>query len=233
MTVSQSPPRDDAARPAAVSQAARPRRAAAPDAAQLAALAQRVAAGDDDAFEQIHARLRAGMLRYFGGRIGAAPELAEELAQQAFVLTWQALRAGRYDPARAAVSTFVYAVAVKVWLRWRRDPRNDARATVARVARERPETSDVAEPLAAAELLDALRAALAARDGPDALADDEREVLLALVGGESERSLAARDGVAPSTIHTRKTAAIAKLRRRLVERGFSAADVERIAEWGE
>ena len=82
-------------------------------------LVAKVAKGDRQAFailfEHFAPRIAAYLMR--GGRSAAS---AEELAQEAMVLLWR--KAGSFDPARAAVSTWVFAIARHVSIdRHRRD----------------------------------------------------------------------------------------------------------------
>ena len=74
--------------------------------------------------------------------------------------------------------------------------------------------------LHAAELLDAMRGCLHAAGTPFALSAEERQIVIELSGGESERALAERLGVAASTIHARKQLAYRKLRQCLSAKGF-------------
>ena len=55
-------------------------------------------------FEHFAPRVKSYMLR-----LGAAPEAAEELAQETLLIVWR--RAEAYDPAKAAASTWVFAIA--------------------------------------------------------------------------------------------------------------------------
>src|SRR5690606_14994005 len=92
----------------------------------LADLGIAAAGGDRAAFELVHQRLGGGGRRLVLERTGGRADVAEELAQRTWVGVWQSINAGKYDPARAAISTFVYAVASKVWLQ---HLRGSARAT--------------------------------------------------------------------------------------------------------
>jgi len=47
-------------------------------------------------------------------RTGGRSELADDFSQKTWVAVWQALIAGKYEPDRAAISTFVYAVGYRV-----------------------------------------------------------------------------------------------------------------------
>ena len=67
-----------------------------------------VAAGDTDALRALYTRYGAVLfglaLRQLGDR-----QLAEDCIQEVFVTAWRS--AGRYDPRRASVSTWLFAIA--------------------------------------------------------------------------------------------------------------------------
>lgn len=62
---------------------------------------------DRDAFAELFGHF-APRLAAFVMRSGADRELAEELAQEAMISVWR--KAGSFDPARAAVSTWIFAI---------------------------------------------------------------------------------------------------------------------------
>lgn len=80
------------------------------DTRSLADLAAAAAQGNAAAFEALHKRLSGGLRKLFVERSGGRSDVADDLIQRTWVGVWQALRSGRYDPARSAISTFVYAV---------------------------------------------------------------------------------------------------------------------------
>lgn len=191
--------------------------------AKIADIVSSAMSGNDEAFEQLHDRYSHGLVRFFLKRTAGRLELADELSQKTWVLVWRALRDGRYDPGRAAISTFVYAVGQNVWLQHRRSSAagpmsggdfEDFSGLV------KATEDDPAGELAAAELLDSLREAIGSSKHEHALTSAEREVVRGLEAGHSERGLADRLGVAASTVHARKLSAFGKLRRYLVRRGF-------------
>jgi RNA polymerase sigma-70 factor (ECF subfamily) len=71
----------------------------------MAAIATRQ---DRDAFVELF-EFFAPRLKAYVMRIGADPASAEELAQEAMVSVWR--KAGTFDPAKAAVSTWIFAIA--------------------------------------------------------------------------------------------------------------------------
>jgi len=194
---------------------------------QLQRLAAAASAGDEAAFEGLHRRLLGGLLHLFQRRVGRI-EVAEELAQRTWVAVWRSLRAGRYDPARAAISTYVYAVGHHVWLQYCQEYSSSGGTEPLWVAASQP--APIQEPvdaLALAELIDAVRDCVAVEGNPHELTPQERAVVNGLAAGRSERALAEELGLAPSTIHARKTAAFEKLRLSLTRRGFSCPSGER------
>ena len=178
-------------------------------------------------FDAIHRRYDPGLRRFVAKRAGA-PELVEELVQQTWTEVWRALCEGRYDPARGAISTFIYAVAYKRWLQHRRvaasGPRrvSESDEVFARLLTESAPDSA----LHAVELLDALRGCLANDAPPFGLTDTERSAVAVAASDETERNLAARLGVAPSTVHSWKKAALQKIRDCLARKGFAGWQVE-------
>lgn len=198
------------------------------DAPDLSDLARRAAAGDRAAFDAVHARLNPG-LRQMLVRRGANLPTAEELAQAAWAGVWKACVQGRYDPSRASIATFAYAVAGKVWLqhlRARGRP-DDASAVVDRV----DPSADPSEAARLAEVLEVLRGVLEGRE--EALTAQERWVVRHAAEGASDREIAARLGMAPSTANAAKQGAYAKLRRLLGRLGFGDDSGERGVGTGE
>jgi len=204
--------------------------------AELPELAAAAMSGNEAAFEQIHRRLSGGLIRFFLTRTRGQASVAEELAQTTWVHLWRSLRDRRYDPARSAISTFVYAIGHHVWLQHRREIATGPYATA---DSERlfflagSTEEDPAGVMAAAELLEAVRQAVQSHDVEDGLSEEEQGIVLAVAAGQSERQLAERHGVAASTIHARKTTALGKLRRLLARRGIGLDEPERPSRAGE
>lgn len=184
---------------------------------QWAGLAAR---GDVAAFRAVHDRLDPGVRRFFRRRFGTARHAADELAQRTWVAFWESLRRGSYDATRSSVTTYVYAVAYKVWLQSCRRP-----------AARRIEPHDLAElsgvpfdsggqpfdVMHAAELVEAMQDCLTRSAG---LSGEEAAVIEASSRGMSEREIALSQGVAPSTVNARKRTALAKLRHCMESKGF-------------
>lgn len=192
--------------------------------AEIAGLAALAGAGDEHAFEELARRLRPAIIRLYIDR-GAQPALAEDLSQRAALGLWQALSRGRYDPSRAAITTFAFAVALKVWLQHlRASGRLDAAmgryATLVARGRTGPDQPHDGEH---AGLLHTIREAL--QEGSDAgmragLTNDERWLLRSWAAGQSDRDLAKVLGIAPSNVNVRKQRAYAKLRQYLITLGW-------------
>jgi RNA polymerase sigma factor (sigma-70 family) len=74
-------------------------------------LVRRAAAGDTNAFGVIFERYQHVVYRFARAMTGS-PDLAEDVAQEVFVILMQELK--RYDPDRATLSTYLYGVARNV-----------------------------------------------------------------------------------------------------------------------
>jgi len=194
----------------------------------LAELASASAAGDREAFGALHRRLSGGLRKLFMDRSSGRADVSDDLIQRTWTGVWQALSAGRYDPSRSAISTFVYAVAHKMWLQHLR-----ARGPI----REMPPVEAVStaeEPQAdtdLAEVLEAIRACLRGQAGD--LSEEDRAILRLSGMGASDRDLAARLGVSPSTANARKRAAFDRIRRHLAGLGHRPEIAERMTRASE
>lgn len=188
----------------------------------LAVVAARAARGDKAAFEVVHRRLDPGLRRLLARRTADAA-LIDDLLQRTWTGVWEACAAGRYDPARSAISTFVYAVASNTWLRHLRGVKPVDATTPDELAGDGdPEATDAA---ALAETLEAVRMALDGRF-PD-LTEQERWILRMASDGAGDRTIATRLGVSPSTANQAKQSAFGKLRRILARAGLRSEVPER------
>ena len=193
-------------------------------------LALRAMDGDEDAFEELHRRLGGGLRGFFQKRVGSDNDLIEELSQSTWVEVWRTLNGRRFDPDRARITTFIYAIGYKMVLRHARaarrnrasGPLDDCDALVETWLRGLPEDA-----LHGSELIDAVRDCLHRTDTPFSLTYEEREAVIGAARDETERALAKRLGVAASTVNARKKAAYAKLRQCLTRKGFTADTAER------
>lgn len=148
-------------------------------------------------------RLKAFMLRG-----GADPETAEEVAQEAMIAVWN--KAGQFDPARAALSTWIFTIA-----------RNKRIDMLRRQVRPEIDPLDLAaieqEPAADARL--ALAQASADLRGSIALLPaEQRQVLqLAFFEDKSHGDIAVELGLPLGTVKSRIRLALARLRGMVAE----------------
>ncbi len=170
------------------------------------------------AFDDAYARLGAWVRRLLRQGTRDAPASLDDLSQRVWAGVWASMAQGRYDPRRAKLTTFVYAVAMNV----RRQGLTEA-ARAHRRAQPRanepldPDQIHDADDLAAlsrASRIDAVRDCLerAPRLG---LSERDAQVLRAVGEGRTDRELAELLGVAPSTAHTIKRAALERFRAAL------------------
>lgn len=179
----------------------------------------RAAAGDPRALSELHRSLNPGLVRHFlrlvgGHGAGGREAAAEELAQQTWIAFSGALREGKYDPSRARLSTFLYAISSNIYLRHlRASGRAAERRTAALHADEPgPEGLDPSKIAANAAEIERVRRAIAGQEPGAKLSDDEREVLRLVAAGRSDRELALYLACSASTANMRKQVALGKLR---------------------
>ena len=168
------------------------------DAAMIGAIAD----GNDGALRELYDRY--GRIVYaVAYRVTGDAQLAEECTQDVFVRVWR--RAGDFDPARAKVSTWLFAIArnraIELW-------RSSARRTARDVEREREAGApDPAELTARAD--EALRVA----DAMAALPEEQHEALqLAYFEDLSQAEIADRLGLPLGTVKSRIRLALERLR---------------------
>ncbi len=196
----------------------------------LRQLGQAASEGDRAAFESLHARLTPGLRVILLRRTGNRADLADDLVQKTWMAVWDALERGTYNPEKAALSTFVYAVAHHQWVS---SVRKLAAAGPASAPAD-PEAfaEDSTETRAAlAEVLEDLRACLRGDPPGAGVLDAGERVLAGLVAsGLGDRPLAQRLGVSPSTANARKNAMLEKLLRFLTARGHNPQHVRPLLE---
>jgi RNA polymerase sigma-70 factor (ECF subfamily) len=178
-----------------------------PEAAELNALLLQVAASRDRAafavlFSHFAPRVKAYLLR-----LGAAPALAEDLAQEALLSLWR--KAHLFDPAKASAATWLFTIA--------RNLRIDA---IRREKRPELEPEDFASPedaradevLVWADNEVRLRAAL--RE----LSPDQVQVVeLSFFADKPHSQIAGELGIPLGTVKSRLRLAMARLKRALGE----------------
>jgi RNA polymerase sigma factor (sigma-70 family) len=160
-------------------------------------------AGNDDAIRAIYARFSRPVYT-MGLRLLGSREAAEELTQDVFVTAWR--KAGRFDPQRGRLSTWLMTIAHNLAVdRLRRDT-GVTRPTLVLV----DEVPD-APGLDQEDLLMERDAALRALSS---LSDAERRLLArAYFRGMTAREIAETDGIPLGTVKTRLRSALIKVRR--------------------
>jgi RNA polymerase sigma-70 factor (ECF subfamily) len=165
-------------------------------------LVRRLLSGDEEAVRTLYARFGRPIYG-LGLRLLGSPQAAEELTQDTFVAAWR--KAGRYDPARGRLSTWLMAIAHNLGVdRLRRESRHAALAS-AEIEQLAEEPFDAEQ-----QVLDRLAAArmLAVLSAPE-----RRLLLLAYYRGWTAREISDRDGIPLGTVKTRLRSSLIKLRR--------------------
>jgi RNA polymerase sigma factor (sigma-70 family) len=192
-----------------------PRLPGADASSRLDDLSQRAVAGDHAALSELHAALTPGLVRHFARKLAGMREsmtLADELAQSTWVLLWSLLQAGKYDPARARLTTFIYAVGHIAWLRFMRERQRDARRAGPMPEIDGLDLASGDDPAAGVQLaaeLQLVRDVLAG--AAEGFGPADQELLRAIAMGQSDRELASQLGVSPSTAHQRKRGILQRL----------------------
>jgi DNA-directed RNA polymerase specialized sigma24 family protein len=158
---------------------------------------------------------------------------------------YEAFAQGRYDPTRSSITTFVYAIAAKTWLRYLRQATRPERAGAGGGAgggsdnrdgsggddvEALPEGDEPGSEVGSAELLEAVRRCLRERGTAGALTDEEQAIIVAAAAGASDRTLADRMGLAASTVNAKKQSGWEKVRRYLARLGHREESAERGGE---
>lgn len=181
-------------------------------AAEEAALLAKVAGGDrGEPLEELFRRY-AGRIYALGLGVLGEAGLAEELVQESFVRLWR--QAGRFDPERGTVATFVFAlsrrIAVDLWRRPSSRPIHIDRAAGPAF----PSGADLA-----AVVVDGV----VVRRALDALTPAHRQVIeLSYGGGLTQVEIARRVGVPLGTVKTRTYHALRALKLQLESQGVHA-----------
>jgi RNA polymerase sigma-70 factor (ECF subfamily) len=165
-------------------------------------LMQRLASGDDEAVRAVYRRFSRPVYT-MGLRMLGSEQSAEELTQDVFVAAWR--KAGRYDPARGRLSTWLMAIAHNMAVdRIRRDAARPARSAV-------PLDDLIGLGTTQEEAMldrETVRRALA-----DLSAGERKLLELAYFRGWTAREIAQSDGIPLGTVKTRIRTILIKLRR--------------------
>lgn len=172
-------------------------------AALMQAVAQR---GDRAAFATLYDHF-APRLKAYMMRLGAAEDVAEELAQESLISAWR--RAATFDPVQASVATWLFTIA--------RNKRID------RLRRERRPEIDPNDPAlvpddvpAPDSGVDQAQTEARLRRAMSSLPADQTHLLqLAFFGDLSHRAIAEREKLPLGTVKSRIRLALARLRAQL------------------
>ena len=176
---------------------------------------QQLVAGDEAAIRALYARF--GRTVYaLGVRMLGSAEAAEELTQDVFVAAWR--KAGRFDPARGRLSTWLMAIAHNIAVDRLRHERGAARPALVLVD-EVPETAALDEEAALIDRDTARRAM-------EGLSEPERRLLLqAYLQGWTAREIAEAGGLPLGTVKTRLRTLLIKLRAAEAAQARAAAAI--------
>lgn len=165
-------------------------------------LARIAAQQDRAAFTALYARF-APKVKAYAFKRGADNAAADELAQEVMFIVWR--RAEKYDPARAAVSTWIYTIARNRWIDLMRheqlpapDPNDPA---------FQPDPQQSAD-TALARAQDGARLRSAIDELP---ADQAQLVRICYFGEKSHRTIAEETGLPLGTVKSRIRLALARL----------------------
>ena len=180
-------------------------------AAEEAGLVAQIAAGEvEGPVAELYRRYGRRLYR-FGMQALGNDGLAEEMVQECFVRLWRT--AGRYDPERASVGTYLFVIARSVALDIRKRPSSRELLPLEEVYT--PPLFDKVE-----QVLDSL----IMREALDTLSVAHRQVIrLAHDQDLTQSQIAERLGLPLGTVKTRMFHAMRALRAALDERGFHAA----------
>jgi RNA polymerase sigma-70 factor (ECF subfamily) len=186
------------------------RAADAGPAQQAADMAAVAGARDRDAFSRLFLhfapRIKAYMMRQ-----GLPAQRAEDLAQETMILVWR--KAGLFDPARAAVATWVFAIA--------RNARIDAARRETHPECPIEEAADVADAADPADALaDRERRGERLREAIAGLPPEQAEVIrLSFFADKAHGAIAAELGLPLGTVKSRIRLAVGRIREALGEEG--------------
>jgi RNA polymerase sigma-70 factor (ECF subfamily) len=160
-------------------------------------------AGNEDAIRALYARFGRPVYA-LGLRLLGTRESAEELTQDVFVTAWR--KAGRFDPARGRLSTWLMTIAHNLAVDRLRRETGVTRPTLVLVD-EVPDAPGLDEEAVLIERDAAIRALSSLTDA------ERRLVARAYFRGHTAREIAEADGIPLGTVKTRLRAAMIKVRR--------------------
>lgn len=168
------------------------------------ALVAAIAGGDRAAFGELFARFAPRVKGYLI-RLGANPQLAEDLAQDCMVSIWR--RAASFDPRKAKASTWIFVIARNAWIdrlrRERVELAYQASLDTTEVSDEEAPDDAVVRRQAESEIEAAL----------ERLSDEQREVVrLSFFEERPHSEIAERLSLPLGTVKSRLRLALAKLR---------------------
>ena len=168
------------------------------------ALLRRIAAQDAGALEELY-DVYAGACHALAYRVVSDAVLAQDVVQEVFLAAWSG--ASRYDPQKAAVSTYLLSMTHhKAVDLVRREQTQRRRRAPVDAAEEVPDGTDLESEVWTMLEGERVRSAL------DGLPDAQREALqLAYYDGYTQREIAGLVGVPLGTVKTRMLAGMRKL----------------------
>lgn len=166
---------------------------------------------DQEAFARLF-RHFAPRVKAYAMRGGAEASMAEEIAQETLVTAWR--KAGLYDPAKAAASTWLFTIARNLRIdRFRRERRPEPDP-------EDPAFMPAGDPLPDAALRQSENAEAVRRAIAD-LSDAQREVvLLSFYEDEAHAAIAEKLGLPLGTVKSRIRLALRKISEVLNENDY-------------
>jgi RNA polymerase sigma-70 factor (ECF subfamily) len=174
-----------------------------------AKIVRRIVAGEPDALSDLYARY-SGMLLALARRVLGNTSDAEEVLQECFLQVWK--QAGRYDPARSSVSTWLVLITRSRAIDRLRSRKVGDKAVTA-VKQEKLDTHT--SPKGVGDVLMQERRQRLRREMKD-LPDEQRAVLeMAFYKGMTQREISEETGIPLGTVKTRTLLAMRKLRKAL------------------
>lgn len=174
-----------------------------------AELLEAMARGEQDALSELYDRFSTNLLA-LAARVLKSSADAEEVLQEVFIHAWK--QAGRYDPARSSVSTWLVLITRSRAIDRLRSRKVSDRTTL---AMQREKSHDHTSPEGVGNVL-AHERRERVRSEMEKLPSEQRQVLeLAFYGGMTQSEIAETTGTPLGTVKTRTLLAMKKLRKAL------------------